>query len=502
LTNEQYAYGWFVPLFAAYSFWVRWERRPEPQAVGGFPLVIFAMSIGALFLLLPVRLFEVAVPDWRLPLWIHACVAGGLTLLLLWQLGGTRWIRHFAFPIAFFFVAVPWPLRIEEPLVQSLMRIVASVSAEAITLFGIPAQVQGNLIRVNAGLVGVNEACSGVRSLQTSLMIGLLLGELKLLPWRRRMVLLFVAIAIALTANFGRSFFLVWIEATRGAAAVYEWHDTIGISIVVVVFLGSLLLLYAITPKAVAGAASSKTRSATESSRLAPTFALGGALAWLVCVEGGVEAWYRSHETGTVPQPHWTVQWPERQTNFRQGPLDEYVHRQLHNDFGGEATWENASSGDRYAGFFIRWNAGFSSVLRARAHRPEICLPGAGWQQTGDYGVKRYPVAPGLELSFRHFAFREPSTKNSVFASAFFCVSEDRSVPNSALVRDAESRPTDSVIETARHYAAMVRAGIRNPGQQVLELVIVTSRPILPAEAESKLAALLPQIIRSGTPGK
>ena len=51
---------------------------------------------------------------------------------------------------------------------------VAAIAAETMTLFGVPAQLEGNLIRVSSGLVGVNEACSGVRSLQTSLMIGLL----------------------------------------------------------------------------------------------------------------------------------------------------------------------------------------------------------------------------------------------------------------------------------------------------------------------------------------
>src|SRR5206468_8188575 len=26
--NEQYSYGWFVPFFAAYLFWLRWQDRP------------------------------------------------------------------------------------------------------------------------------------------------------------------------------------------------------------------------------------------------------------------------------------------------------------------------------------------------------------------------------------------------------------------------------------------------------------------------------------------
>src|SRR5207244_3102094 len=100
----------------------------------------------------------------------------GLTLIYIWCVGGTPWLRHFAFAVLFMLVAVPWISLVEQPIVQGLMRAVAAIASETVTLFGIPAQLEGNLIRINNGLVGVNEACSGVRSLQTSLMIGLLFG--------------------------------------------------------------------------------------------------------------------------------------------------------------------------------------------------------------------------------------------------------------------------------------------------------------------------------------
>src|SRR5438477_955442 len=32
--NEQYSYGWFVPFFVAYLFWLRWEDRPSPESRG------------------------------------------------------------------------------------------------------------------------------------------------------------------------------------------------------------------------------------------------------------------------------------------------------------------------------------------------------------------------------------------------------------------------------------------------------------------------------------
>src|SRR5262249_25099378 len=226
--NERYNFGWFVPFFVLYLFWLRWQDRPAAQIAN--PLqrtrsdgqafqsqtpnsAALAIAIAALLLLLPVRLFEIANPEWRLLAWVHAAAVATLTLLLVWWAGpaGAGWLCHFAFPVAFMFVAVPWPTTAETPVIQGLMRVVARVAAEAAMLLGTPAQVEGNLIRVSNGLVGVDEACSGIRSLQTSLMIGLLFGELKRLSVLRRVVLVGCAVFIALLANFVRAVFLVHI---------------------------------------------------------------------------------------------------------------------------------------------------------------------------------------------------------------------------------------------------------------------------------------------------
>ena len=250
LVNEQYNYGWFVPFFALYLFWLRWQDRPEQEVrgqrsvIGGQKLVAAFICIPALFLLLPVRLFEIASPEWRPLGWIHAASVATLTLLYLWCVGGKSWVRHFAFPVAFFFVAVPWPTAVEVPIIQGLMRMVADVAAETAMLLGIPAQVEGNLIRVSTGLVGVNEACSGIRSLQTSLMIGLLFGELKRLSVLHRVALVVGAVIVALFANFVRAVLLVTIAATKNISEVSRWHDLAGYTIIALVFLSTMGLAY------------------------------------------------------------------------------------------------------------------------------------------------------------------------------------------------------------------------------------------------------------------
>jgi len=110
--NEQYNFGWFVPFFALYLFWLRWQDRPQVEIrnpkseIRKRQTIAAVLAIPALLLLLPVRLFEIANPEWRPLAWVHAAAVVTLTLLLIWYAGpaGAGWLRHFAFPVAVVFV--------------------------------------------------------------------------------------------------------------------------------------------------------------------------------------------------------------------------------------------------------------------------------------------------------------------------------------------------------------------------------------------------------------
>src|SRR5437879_7882754 len=233
---------------------MRLEDRPQKTQISNLKSQIASVSMAtAAIILLPLRIFEIGNPDWRPLAWVHAAAVVAITLGIIYWIGGNAWLRHFAFPIAFIFVAVPWISPIEEPILQGLMRGVAAVAAETVTLFGVPAQLEGNLIRVSSGLVGVNEACSGVRSLQTSLMIGLLFGELKRLSFGQRTALVGEAVAIALVANSLRAVFLVAIAATKNISEISRWHDLAGYTIDGLVFVGTMGLAYLLGKSAIRG---------------------------------------------------------------------------------------------------------------------------------------------------------------------------------------------------------------------------------------------------------
>jgi exosortase len=513
--NEQYNYGWFVPFLALYLFWCRWQDRPEPSSPRKTLVAWIFIGVPALLSLLPLRLFEIANPDWRLLSWLHAASVVTLTLLCIWSMGGRPWLRHFAFPVAFIFVAVPWVTPVEAPIIQGLMRAVASVAAETITLFGMPAQLEGNLIRLTSGLVGVNEACSGIRSLQTSLMIGLLFGELKRLSISRRIALVIGAIAIALVANFLRAVFLVWVAAAKSIAEVNRWHDVAGYTIAVLVFVGILILASLLSHgKAVRDQQAGCGLQVLSPSQclqpfIPPTSFFLFALCWMVVIEVGAQVWYLAHEQDLVLTTRWNVRWPEAAPNFHELKIDKEIRRVLRFDEGQAAVWTSpaAPSPDIlkpskskqvvYFLYLFHWKAGRNSAVLANLHRPDVCLPAIGWVQVADTGVRDYPVTGSFSLPFRHFEFRHGSENSPPeFAHAFYCLTEDR-IPapsGSGSTRRAQMAGAHSTW-TRDERIRQVLEGRRHLGQQVMEVVFVSSNPISATGAESRLHDLVRDVV-------
>ncbi|HTA31578.1 MAG TPA: exosortase/archaeosortase family protein, partial [Candidatus Cybelea sp.] len=175
--NAQYSYGFVVPLLTALLVCHRWPERPRALPGPSKGLVCFAAAV-LLFLQLPLRLVIQANPEWRLIYWLHGFQALGLSCCLLYWLGGWRWVRFFAPPLAFVLIAVPWPVELEQIVTQGLMRFVAGLTVDIADWLNIPAIQDGNLVTIGAGVVGIDEACSGVRSLQSALMLSLFLGEM------------------------------------------------------------------------------------------------------------------------------------------------------------------------------------------------------------------------------------------------------------------------------------------------------------------------------------
>ena len=217
--DETYNYGWVVPALMAYLFSVRWRDRPAPR-----PLPLQQRNRWgwlAIAITLPVTwLVREANPEWRLVGLVLAMLAIGSACLWIQEFGGKVWLRHFFGAIAFFGVSVPWPSELEKITAHFLMPVNAAAALEALHLMGVAAVRAGNLIQLpGGGILGVEEACSGIRSLQATLMMALFLGELHHLRWIHRCGLLLAGIATALLTNALRTIWLSSLGAQSGLSA-------------------------------------------------------------------------------------------------------------------------------------------------------------------------------------------------------------------------------------------------------------------------------------------
>jgi exosortase len=154
---------------------------------------------------------------------------------------GRRTFMHFLFPLCFLFVAVPIPKLVWNPLVLSLQSILAAVDVELLKTIGIPAVQQGTTIRLANCVVGIDEACSGVRSLQSSMMAALFIGSLVLRRGTSRLWLVVSGVFLALFGNLIRSLILSLAAERGGGAALTRVHDGAGWAILGVTAVGVAL---------------------------------------------------------------------------------------------------------------------------------------------------------------------------------------------------------------------------------------------------------------------
>lgn len=477
--NPQYNYGFIVPLLAAYLFLERWKYRPPAGSAGPRSIVAALLTLCVL-MLFPLRLIQESAPDWRLVGWAlgGACVV--ITLGALWRAGGFPWVRHFAFPVAFFLIAVPWPVPFEQALVQWLMRSVTGICVEALSWVEIPAVQKGNVIEIATGRVGVEEACSGVRSLQTTLMISLFMGELLRFGFLRRAILLLGGLGVAYVCNASRAFFLVWVSAKEGTGAVAKWHDSVGMAVLAgsLAGVGILCLVLNLLRKREGGDALDP-----EFLQPAPPPArsvLMGFAVWLVFIEGATEVWYRVHESRTPSVAAWKLDWPAAQPGFRDLPFSEITRSILRYSEARAGAWSDAQ-GRPWTMFFIRWEPGRTSSQLARSHGPEICLAAGGWAMKEDHGLRPMRIQ-GIDLPMRAYTFQVRGQT----AHVFYCLWEQRA--------DSDAAQSVAIDLTVGKRLADVRKGVRNSGQQAIELAVMGYES--PADAEAAVKGFLERSIQ------
>jgi exosortase len=100
----------------------------------------------------------------------------------------------------------------------------------------------GSLIQLPNGTVGIDEACSGIRSLQSTVMASLFIGYLSLQRASLRVLLLVAGVLLAITGNVIRSLYLCLSAYHRGIESISKVHDAAGWSILAFTAVGVILI--------------------------------------------------------------------------------------------------------------------------------------------------------------------------------------------------------------------------------------------------------------------
>ena len=231
IRSPTFTHAFVVPPIVA---WLIWRKRaalaamqPQPAPwllvpMAGFALVWWLgklVNVAAAMQLAFVAMLVVAVP-----------------LSLGWQVA-----RAIAFPLLFSFFAVP----IGEFLTPTLMHWTVEVLVSSLRMTGIPVYQEGQQLVIPSGRWAVVAACSGIRYLMATFMVGSLFAYLNYSSLRKRLIFVGISLVLPVLANWVRAYIIVMLGhlsnneiATGVDHIVYGWVF-FGVVILVLFFVGA-----------------------------------------------------------------------------------------------------------------------------------------------------------------------------------------------------------------------------------------------------------------------
>lgn len=195
--SDTFAHAFVVPPIA---LWLAYRKRgellvvtprPMPLALPGLALAMAAWALGVAG-----NVNALAQAAWV------AMIVMAVPLAL-----GCDVARVLMFPLGFLFFCVP----IGEFMLPALMRGTADFTVAALRATGIPVYREGLQFSIPSGNWSVVEACSGVRYLIASFMVGTLFAYLNYASMRKRLIFAAVSIAVPIVANWMRAYLIVMI---------------------------------------------------------------------------------------------------------------------------------------------------------------------------------------------------------------------------------------------------------------------------------------------------
>jgi exosortase len=194
LNHSNNSHGILVPLISLFLIWQKkTELKKSRVSNSNWGLIILIISIG-LYLLSYAG--GVAVIS-------RSMIVFSLIGLVLFTLGNALF-SHLYFPLFYLLFMVPVPGSIYKLIAFPLQLFATKVSTFIIHVFSIPAYCEGNMLYFARTQLEVAEACSGLRSMMSFIMLGFLFAYMIDKNWWKRIFIVFSTIPLAFFANIVR----------------------------------------------------------------------------------------------------------------------------------------------------------------------------------------------------------------------------------------------------------------------------------------------------------
>ncbi|MCY2965786.1 MAG: exosortase/archaeosortase family protein [Planctomycetota bacterium] len=229
-SDPQYSHGYLVPLFSLYLLWAWRDSRP---AVSSKLRVLGAgIFVAANLLRFTSAYFFLEYLEGA-----SLVLAVGGIVLLCFGWGIFRWSLA---PVGFLLLMVPLPFTVSTFARRPLRRMGTIVGTYLLQVLGFNAFPRGNVIELSNSVVGVAEACSGLRMLMIFVALAFGVALLSQRPLWERVVIVLSSVPIALVANILRIVMTaVFFETFNKELAEGILHDLAGFAMMP---LGLLML--------------------------------------------------------------------------------------------------------------------------------------------------------------------------------------------------------------------------------------------------------------------
>ena len=232
--DSYYGHGYLIPIISGVVIWHK-RQRLKGLPVATSPVGLWVL-VGGLVLHLFGRWWSVnVVADVSM-----LVVLTGLSLYLF----GRPVTRALMFPLAFLLFMIPLP-KISIIYVTFWLKLFAArVATEIVDTVGIPVLLHGAFIELPNGVLEIENACSGLRSLIALTGLGALFAYFLPVSRLKKVLFVLVAIPVAVTANLIRIVSLILVSYRYGPVGrAFEMADlATGLLVFAIAWAGLLVV--------------------------------------------------------------------------------------------------------------------------------------------------------------------------------------------------------------------------------------------------------------------